>query len=270
MKNGSLAVAVVVILVANALALLHAFRNRMGRPEAEITLTNRELVYFRQSPSDEDSGITLRLAWVDLGNLAGFAHADTQNWLDQQKLEKLGFDCRVNPSSRDARRFYERQRPRQVFVALENDGPAWRDWHEAEQRRFGPVNPSPNSVTVYGDAGSRLMAIDADRDAVQLRARHPDRGSVLILPGVVDIWLFQAPSRVAPQLGSNSLPPRLRGRIEQLPADVFVPRPFSDAIRRLGQPSRLNPNEPLSYRVHLRYGALMEPWVTGVEFPVSN
>jgi len=61
------------------------------------------------------------------------------------------FDVSVDPSSEDGARHYQRQRARRAFVALEHDG-------------------------------SHLVAVDADLDPVRLRARHPDRGSVIILP----------------------------------------------------------------------------------------
>ena len=58
---------------------------------------------------------------------------DFPDWLNAQRLQGLGFDCSMNPAGTDAARFYERQRPRQAFVALENDGPAWRAWMKAYQ-----------------------------------------------------------------------------------------------------------------------------------------
>jgi hypothetical protein len=46
-KNGSLAAAALVVVVANGFALLHAERNRKGQPDAAITLTQRDLSRVR-------------------------------------------------------------------------------------------------------------------------------------------------------------------------------------------------------------------------------
>jgi len=45
-----------------------------------------------------------------------------------------------------------------------------------------------------------------------------------------------------------------------------VPRPFSDEFRRLKPEQHANANPEPSYRVRLRDDALLDPWITGVEF----
>ena len=67
MRYGSLLVAATLVLLANTLALIHAARNRAGQPEAEITLTDRELYYHRNL---DDSGVALSLRWVDPASLS--------------------------------------------------------------------------------------------------------------------------------------------------------------------------------------------------------
>lgn len=56
MKHLSLAAAAGLILLANCVVLIHVARNRSGQPEAEMTLTERELSYHRDS---DDSGVNL-------------------------------------------------------------------------------------------------------------------------------------------------------------------------------------------------------------------
>jgi hypothetical protein len=214
MKKTSLLVSAAIILVANVFALLHAMRNRVGTPDAEITLTQRELRYSNSYAAD-DSGVTLYLQWTYPSNFP---------WLDQSKLQQLGFACSVNPNSPDAGRYYQRQRSRKVFVALEYDG----------------ADPRP----------SHLVAMDADLDPVKLRARYPGRTAVIIVPAVVGITFDPKSSK------------RVISRIQQLPSSIHVPRPFSDAFRKAAKAAG---KKDLSYRVHLRYGASFEPWITGVE-----
>jgi len=75
-------------------------------------------------------------------------------WLDQPKLQGLGFDCSVNPSSPDSARYYERQRARQVFVALEYDGAAWRAWAEAYQRALPTKEPRRRTQSTSAQASA--------------------------------------------------------------------------------------------------------------------
>jgi hypothetical protein len=269
MKSASLVTAASIILVANALALFHAAHNRVGTPESDITLTNRELRYFAQSATDDDSGVTLQLQWTD-PSLHLAAEVDHRpKWLDRQKLQTLGFDCSVDPGSSGAARFYRRQRPRQVFAALEYDGPAWRvlaEEYERARELAGSTfkrqgNAESNDSTV-GD-GSHLVAVDADLNPLQLRARHPDRRSVLILPVVVAVTL--GPFQYYGVWINSQHPPQITGRIQELPSSIHVPLPLSDEFRLLGR-SQHQVSNNLSYSVHLSYGSSLEPWVTGVKF----
>ena len=43
MKKATFIAAGSIIVIANAFALIHAVRNRLGSPEAEVTLTQKEL-----------------------------------------------------------------------------------------------------------------------------------------------------------------------------------------------------------------------------------
>jgi hypothetical protein len=266
MKSASLVTAASIILLANALALFHAARNRVGSPEAELTLTNRELRYFDQSATDDDSGVTLQLQWTDPATFPWRARAEREHtWLDRQKLQTLGFDCRVNPDSPDALRFYQRQQPRQVFSALEYDGAAWRALVEEYERDLARqrANTGSGDSTVVPAGLSHLVAIDADLNPVKLRARHPDRRTVLILPAVVAVTLDRFPYS-GMRLNSER-PAQITGRIQELPSSIHVPLPFSDEFRRLDR-SRPRVFINLIYSVRLSYGSSLEPWVTGVEF----
>jgi Domain of unknown function (DUF4824) len=256
MKNTSLAAGVAIILIANAFALVHAARNRTGNPEAEMTLTNRELVLYSTaiSDKDEDSGVTLNLRWTTAEDyyppIPGTAVPPLFN---QQKLSQMGFDCSVSPASDKAVRFYQRQRGRPVFIALEYDGQAWRDLFEAyrraaEQRAAAGVKEDPD----FWRQKSHLVVIDADRDATALRNRYPNRSSVVIVPGTVRIFLAQ------------QNPAQIDGRIEQIPSAIHVPRPFSDGFRNWNLEKKKQGDA--GYSVRVRFGSALEPWVAAVQF----
>jgi hypothetical protein len=264
-KSASLVTAASIILVANALALIHGARNRAGSPEAEITLTNRELRYFDQAVTADDSGVTLHLQWTD-PSIPSVPKSDPKpNWIDRQKLEALGFDCRLDPGNSDAARFYQQQRPRQAFVVLEYDGEAWRQYLQEHEQALAKrrTGTEPDDSAAFSAGISHLMTIDADLNPVKLRARHPDRRTVLILPAVIAVMLDYY--RYGGMKSDSKHPAEITGRIQELPSSIHVSRPFSDQFRR---PERSHPNV-FSYRpysVYLSYGSSLEPWVTGVEF----
>src|SRR5450755_1173753 len=111
MKRGSLVAAVIVVLLANGFALLHAWRNRSGPVESDITLTQRELLRSYDT-IDDDSGVALNLQWIDK---QWPMLSSPSPWLDQKILQEVGFDTRVAPSDKAASDFYARQRARRAF-----------------------------------------------------------------------------------------------------------------------------------------------------------
>jgi hypothetical protein len=262
MKYTSLAAAVIIVLLSNAFALLHAARNRSGAPDAQIALTDRELTYYRDA---DDSGVALNLIWLDLNSRYGpwISPGDNSKpWMNRQVLESLGFDCSVDLSDPStAASFYARQSPRKGFIALEYDGPGWREWLDSRRRQ---IEQQPALRDSFNERqSSRLVAIDAAGDPAVLRARHPDRSKVVILPAVIQISV--TPRQPAAQ-GRPEVPAQLTGWIQQVPYSIHVARPISDKFRALRQTTR-GPDQPDPiYRVHLKFGTSLEPWVTGAEF----
>lgn len=234
MKSLSLWAAVGTVLIANVFALLHARSNRTETAMTDIVLTQREVQ--RPFSDSEDSGVTLNLQWN---------RAD-MSWLDAPALGELGFDTSMAPSDHRAQEFYSRQRARRAFIALEYDGPAWRGWLEREPRSYD----DPREITTH------LMAIDSASDPVRLRARHPDRSSVIIVPAVTSIFVN------TPYEDHHRKPPRLSGAIVDIPLSIHVPLPFSEILHR-----QMADDKDAKYAIHLRYGASYEPWITAIDLP---
>ena len=251
MKHVSPAAAAAVVLVANAFALIHAWRNR-SVIEADLTLTERELPLAYRS-NDEDSGVSLQLRWMDTAWQI-LSWGPREPWLNVKILRELGFDTSVQASDPKAFDFYQNQRTRRAFVALEYDGPEWRRHLDEADRWNRRTNVPPHEHQSEG----HLLVIDAASDAARLRARHPDRTVVIIVPAVVRI-VFQ-PYAAATQ-GQPSRPATIDGSVQEVPSTIHVPRPFSDGFRH---PPGDRYQE--QYRVRLRYGASLEPWIAGVEF----
>ncbi len=261
MKRASLFAAVAIVIVANAFALVHAWRNRSGPMQADVTLTERELPMF-YSTGEDDSGVSLRLSWIN-PNWTPFGWEAPESWLNQEALRGLGFDISMEPSNLKAGEFYGRQRPRRVFVALEYDGPAWRQHLERNQDQDRQSAEAAKLVAPphSHEGETRLVAIDAGADPARLRGRHPDRNSLIIVPAVVRVM---ARPLVPASGGRPERPARVIGYIEDIPSSIHVPRPYSDLFRRL--PKDPKERSKARYQVHLRFGASYEPWVVGVAF----
>jgi len=246
-KLNSLWAAGALVLVANAFTLVHVARNRSGPATQEVTLTDRELQYYRDK---DDSGVHLMLQYSSLAHEWGGVP-----WLDRQKVCSLGFDCSVEPGDLHAYNFYPRQRARTAFVAFEYDGSAWEKAYAALQ--------DANRVESER-RGSRLMPIDAAATAAELQSRYTDRTHILILPAVMRI---HAEPAYPAQPNRPARPARISAFIVQIPSDIHVPVPYSERFREMTQTFRDEKRETPLYRVTLRYGQFLEPWVAAVDFP---
>src|SRR5262245_6589082 len=127
-------------------------------------------------------------------------------WLTTDKLAALGFDVSA-PAVVESRTFYDHQRPRRAFVALEFDGPAWQDFvrdlhrrqatraRQLEEVRRGERDAS--AVTERADLSdakreqstSRLVPIDASIDPAALRRAYPDRRMYIVAPATIRILM---------------------------------------------------------------------------------
>lgn len=222
-----------------ALAVVNANRNTSRAP---IVLTQREA--GAPFANEENSATRLRLGWQP-------EPVGVRWWFDREKLQEIGFDTSVDPKDEHADRHYRRMLPREAFVAFEYDGPAWDAWLAARESNepAGMRRPEGN----LRDYASRLVAVDAARDAATLAVRYPDGRTHLITAAVV------RPERV----GSTSEQPYLAGIILAIaPSQIYVPR---DLARRLPQRERTpSAGLPPAYTVTVAYGARWEPFVTAV------
>jgi hypothetical protein len=241
--------AAVVVLLSNAVALGFAWLNRAGEPDAELTLTERELRILPRET--ENTAIALRLAWIDpAGN------PDSVSWFDAAKLASLGFHCNVlaTPGSASACR---NQPPRAAYAAFEFEGDSWNRYLASI-----PAGPARESA----EAGSHLVLIDVGLNPAALRARHPDRHRIVIAPATVGLASRQ-PQRQ---------PPVPAGRVNLVyPMELSVPRQLRAAFEGLASqpqgpydPQQSWRGSPLSgsprYHATLRWGQSFEPWLVSV------
>ena len=133
MKNWSrrhtLISGIALILITNAVALAGVAWNRSGDPESTLKLTQRELRQPYRGMNDENSGMSLRINWRVFGGEKSWNYSysgGAPDWLDQAKMESLGFDVSQAEGMKDDYRWTSRQLAKEVLLVLEMDGQAYQ------------------------------------------------------------------------------------------------------------------------------------------------
>jgi hypothetical protein len=247
-------IAALVVIASNAFTLWAARANRAGEPEAVLDLTEREMRLAGREA--DNTAMALRLEWTDLEPAwKGPGTEQAPTWFEAAKLASIGFDTSL-PVTRENAAHYRGMAPRSVYAVLENDGEAWR--------RYVDRLATPEEK----DAASkrpRLVLIDVGTDAAALRARHPDRRRTVIVPATAGLTFVQ------PRTGD----PFLKGRVNvAYPIEMNVPRELRPVLESLSPPTALaadrrsgeiDPVGDPRYRVTVKWGRSLEPWIAGVE-----
>jgi len=268
MKRPHLLLALALILVVNTFALTGVARNRTGSPEAEITLSERELWLVTGAGHEENSGVSLRVQWD--------RHASTKDWFNAEKMAELGIKKPVKPEGSETIRW---PLPKKIFVVLEYEGDAWRRFREEKERKISELDEAlargeerePSRMSVDGEIrslkkdlsfASRLFSVDAGLDPGSLRDRYPDHRRYLIV------------AALARAATSYEEVVRVRtGEIDALLiSELHIPLKLSAPLHGLTPSGSLfnyrhdRPDEPPvpRYTVDVRWGRRFEPWVTAV------
>jgi len=263
--------AVALIVITNAVALGGVAYNRLGEPQGTLRLTERELgVPYVSTGKEENSGMSLRLRWHVLphrtprGRSYNLFHEQggRPEWLDANKMVALGFTLPSRsqaPTDAGPSR-YQRQLPRDAFVVLELDGPAYQESLRRAEAIASAPTPGATSSAASADAradldrmqrlGGRLFAVDAGLDRDALRVRYPDRTKYAIVRGCI-----------RPIADSDDADPG--GVIDALSVDeINVPLPLRPVFD--GMPARRYgaPHEPgAHFDATVVFGQRSEPWL---------
>lgn len=232
MRRPLFLLAAALVLLSNAFVLARVWRNRSGDSTA-IELTERELRLVRMQ--SESSALFFDLAWEPLNRLS---NEPESIWFTRPKLEKLGFDCSVNPDDPRAEKFYRAMAAREAFAVLEyRTGEAFR---------------------------SNLRVMDVGRDYQALRKRYPDSHRYLIAPSLVRLRLE---AKWDPNTRKYETGAWLRGWVVQLQVSRIAVGPCQPLMQQLTQhtydmlQTKTGKEPAPRYAVVLRYGRLHEPWV---------
>jgi hypothetical protein len=270
-----------IIVTTNVIALAGVAYNRTGEPEATIELTERELAMpYRYRMLKENTGLGLQIKCrLEGNNYYGYGNCNGMpKWFSREKLIELGFELQPLKEQGDWRRHYaiEKELPRKAFIVLEYDGAAYqKTLAKAEQELDAQLqlldnNPDKeefgNRVKAARDRlegeqlyFSRLFAIDAGPDRIQLRKTYPDNSRYLIM---------QATVRPGWSGNGKGKEGEWKGRITRLLVNTInVPLEHRAIFEPLedDQVSRNQNKLTPRYQVSLAFGKRGEPWVIGVK-----
>ena len=272
-SSGLFLLAWMLVAAVNGAVLSGVAYNRSGPPEARIVLSERELpLAYRRH--EENSGLALRLAWRTIGeDDERYVRRSSPAWLTPAKLQALGFDLPQIQETDKKGAAGRAPLPKEVFVVLEFDGPAYRealartaeDLHQARNlHRAHPENEKLREAYQAAEtrlkrerlSASRLFVVDAGHDAARLRTLFPDRTRYIIARGLVRAGYHRADRGWRP-VGTI-------GRL--LVESIHVALPYRKPLETLtgGDRYRKTAHAPPRYQVELIYGRRFEPWIAAV------
>ena len=266
-----LVLGLVLIIVTNLVILLGVAWNRTGEPDSILTLSQREL-QLRTRDTTDNSGMTFVLQWRtppsprdEPNHWGAFGSGHMPAWLDEEKMQDLGFPPR-SEAQREARRHRPvHQDSRDVLLVLEFDGEHYRkaldDTRILAERAVAAHAAAPDDEELERRAKlaenrllqetrntSRLFVVDAGLDHAALRARYPDRQRYAIVHGQIMPWY-----------AATHLDDR-RGYIKRIThTQINVPHEARSRLWVL--PGRIR---QIHYEAELAFGRRLEPWIAGV------
>lgn len=184
-------IAFTLVIAGNAFVLGRAAWNR-SEIGYQLPLTEREL-RLPWRVADENSGISMQLAWLTLK--PGVPQAYPQSlYTSDAKMAELGFDPGCGMSLYDVER--------NVWYVLEFDGATFRQQLELGEQslareREEAAKPNASEYrrkSIEGRAkgfenqrefGSRLYVTDVDTDRTSLEKKYAGRDDIAILPGTL-------------------------------------------------------------------------------------
>ena len=268
------------VLFVNVIVLAGVAYNRSGAPESVITLSSRELHVRESYESDfKNSGISLRLDWRALGREKGaddrYYYSDWKSplWLDEKKLEELGFD--IKRYAKQGADRYQEPIGNEICLVLENNGESYRDAVKRAERALSVAEAILKENIDSKELGdrqrlaeedwkdevesrSRLFVIDAGTDAEGLRSKYPDRTRYLITKGIVTPYHDYC---------DGNAPRRLAGRISRLGTEnIHLPLEYASSLESF---KKVKTNGGCGgrscFEAEFFFGKRLEPWIKSLK-----
>lgn len=252
--------AFLLIIVTNIFVLIGTYSNKLGEATSSVVLTQREL-RIPYSSIDENSGVSLKIRYRVTNDLAYRPYASTRNpiWLDELKLQKLGFDTQKQKKYQNRKSNLKKE----VFFVLELNGESYKKQLElstknleekkallkedpSNQRLVNNVKDAKRHLHREKTKASRLYIIDAGLSYEKLRDTYKDKAKYIIAKGIVRSYYkkYKA-SKLAD----------VKGYITGLSiSEIHVEKSFKNKLQ----------DKHKKFNVHVEYGSRYEPWVSEV------
>ena len=261
----------VLVIVVNLLILYRVYDNRTSSADSIVTLTQRELPLsrtrlYREGKYEHNKRQFFRLDWraYDKKGYYKNYYYRSPDWLDNHKLEELGFDLdRYTPDSGYSV-------PRDAYIVLEVNSSMYRKHIESIEKKLATQKEiyknSKQKMTKQEieyihdeldretNMSSRLYAIDAGVDRYDLRDKYPDRGEYIILKGSIDIsYQYKKDNDYL-----------LIGRIDNISiSNIHIEQKFQKVLADIY--AHKKPKQKIKYRVKVAFGSRLEPYIISVE-----
>lgn len=240
----------------------------LGDPESTLKLTQRELTQPYRGMNDENSGMSLRINWRVFDGEKSWNYSysgGAPDWLDQAKMDSLGFDVSQAEGKKDDYRWTSRQLAREVLLVLEMDGQAYQQvlqrarQNAAEQDAKLAAQPDAEELKSKAREArdemrseerenSRLFAIDAGLSQAELRAKYPDRSRYAIVCGQVRPW-------------SSGAQGKIEGYIDDISVEsINVPNEYHALFEHV----RSQESAQQDFEASVAFGQRLEPWMVGM------
>jgi hypothetical protein len=257
------AVALILVVAANAIVLGMVAVNRSGAPQSRLALSEREvgLAYRRIR---ENSGRSLHLSWRILPRDEKEAYTGpwgTPAWFDADKLTELGYEVANLLRLEESGKYRWDTLSKEVYIVLELGGAPYREAlrraqliYDAESER--DLDAAKRKLQREQKQMSRLFAIDAGLDPADLRRRYGDRQRYLIAKG-----------QVVPSFSTHKKKRDVAGRIRKLSIErIYLPLKWHRVFDALPPKNDWKTNEigGPRYQVRLAFGKRFEPWIEAV------
>lgn len=273
---------IVLIVLANTVALSGVYYNRSGEPESTLLLSERELqIPYQSQRRKENSGIALRIKWKTVQPVSKdkpyyYYSSQQPGWLNENKLNELGFNLEHEKQKREKRGAYRQILPRNVLLVLENDGDAYqqdlRNARENLKAQRALVRNNPGKDEFFSrlktaeqqyrrlqQNDSRLYVIDAGLDLDLLRKKYPDRSRYLVAGGSVRVWL---------QYDRKKQETRVSSYISGLDVThINTAKVFHADLEKVMEDrhQRKDTNKKPNYVLRVSWGKRLEPWLQAIE-----
>jgi hypothetical protein len=267
--------AAILVILVNAWVLTGVARNRLGEPDATLTLSEREAL-AEWSTMPESSAVILRLAvnhWMPGRPVTAGQYESSEGTVvvEPPRLAQLGFDVVLPLGLEDARRSAVRQLPRRAWAVVQFDGDRKKAWTAAVAEEIarrdraaaeGKLGESGREETRALERrlhnATRLFLVDVGPDPDALRRQYPDRSAYVILPCEVDVEL--SIDKDAPACEPAVC--RLRGRVSLLTKELLVPLHLRAQLPRAG-PHSGTTDRPV-FEAVVKSGARRELWIEAI------